>query len=137
MKKLKFIFVLFLCSFIFFLIGGYFGFNNGLDLFSQKINNCIESFNSEKSNLLNSNFKIFDNEIEIFVVNKSDCFSYNDLNIVYEVFYLGNSKELSFNLNNNLEPNENGVLSIELEKIQPFDSVKFKKFLFSSYDLSL
>lgn len=137
MKKLKFIFVLFLCSFIFFLIGGYFGFNNGLDLFSQKVNNCIESFNSEKSNLLNSNFKIFDNEIEIFVVNKSDCFSYNDLNIVYEVFYLGNSKELSFNLNNNLEPNENGVLSIELEKIQPFDSVKFKKFLFSSYDLSL
>lgn len=137
MKKLKFIFVLFLCSFIFFLIGGYFGFNNGLDLFSQKVNNCIESFNSEKSNLLNSNFKIFDNEIEIFVINKSDCFSYNDLNIVYEVFYLGNSKELSFNLNNNLEPNENGVLSIELEKIQPFDSVKFKKFLFSSYDLSL
>lgn len=137
MKKLKFIFVLFLCSFIFFLIGGYFGFNNGLDLFSQKVNNCIESFNSEKSNLLNSNFKIFDNEIEIFVVNKSDCFSYNDLNIVYEVFYLGNSKELSFNLNNNLEPNENGILSIELEKIQPFDSVKFKKFLFSSYDLSL
>ena len=137
MKKLKFIFVLFLCSFIFFLIGGYFGFNNGLDLFSQKVNNCIESFDSEKSNLLHSNYKIFDNEIEIFVINKSDCFSYNDLNIVYEVFYLGNSKELSFNLNNNLEPNENGVLSIELEKIQPFDSVKFKKFLFSSYDLSL
>ena len=46
-------------------------------------------------------------------------------------------KELSFNRNNNLEPNENGVLSIELEKIQPFDSVKFKKFLFSNFDLSL
>ena len=137
MKKWKLIIIIFFCSFVFFLIGGYFGFNNGIDLISQKVNNCIQSFNSEKGNLLYSNYKIFDNKIEIIVNNGSECFIYHDLDIIYEVFYLGNSKELSFNLNSNLGPYENGVLSIELEKIQPFDSVKFKKFLFSGYDMSL
>ena len=137
MKKLKYIIVLSLVALTFFLIGGYFGFNNGVSLSSQEINKCIESFSSENNNQLFSTYKIIDKVVEIKINNRSDCFSYEGLDIIYEVFFIGESKELSFNLNNNLGPNENGILSIEIEKIQPFDSIRFKKFLFSSYEIKI
>tara|TARA_B100000579_G_C22733892_1_gene805674 strand:+ start:419 stop:790 length:372 start_codon:yes stop_codon:yes gene_type:complete len=121
---------------VFFLVGGYFGFNNGVKLNTEKVNDCLSLVDLGKDeNFLYSDHKVLDDFIEVSVINISECFIYEDLKIIYNIFSSGESRELSFKLNNKLRPTESGLIKIEIIKIEPFDSIQFKSFFYKNFKI--
>ena len=133
---MKWFFIIFGSCIVFFLVGGYFGFNNGVKLNTEKVNDCLSLVDLGKDeNFLYSDHKVLDDFIEVSVINISECFIYEDLKIIYNIFSSGESRELSFKLNNKLRPTESGLIKIEINKIEPFDSIQFKSFFYKNFKI--
>ncbi len=133
---MKWFFIIFGSCIVFFLVGGYFGFNNGVKLNTEKVNDCLSLVDLGKDeNFLYSDHKVLDDFIEVSVINISECFIYEDLKIIYNIFSSGESRELSFKLNNKLRPTESGLIKIEITKIEPFDSIQFKSFFYKNFKI--
>ncbi len=133
---MKWFFIIFGSCIVFFLVGGYFGFNNGVKLNTEKVNDCLSLVDLGKDeNFLYSDHKVLDDFIEVSVINISECFIYEDLKIIYNIFSSGESRELSFKLNNKLRPTESGLIKIEIIKIEPFDSIQFKSFFYKNFKI--
>ena len=133
---MKWFFIIFGSCIVFFLVGGYFGFNNGVKLNTEKVNDCLSLVDLGKDeNFLYSDHKVLDDFIEVSVINISECFIYEDLKIIYNIFSSGESRELSFKLNNKLRPTESGLIKIEITKIEPYDSIQFKSFFYKNFKI--
>ena len=133
---MKWFFIIFGSCLMFFLIGGYFGFNNGVKLNTERVNNCLQLIDQgQDENFLYSDHKVLDDFVEVSVFNTSECFVYEDLKIIYNIFSSGESRELSFKLNNKLRPIESGLIKIEINKIYPFDSIQFNSFSYKKFQI--